>query len=413
MAQVARDYAWRPARVDVQAQSVKAGERVPVKVVLLDASGKLTNALDRMAFSLEAISPSGKTVVQNLEAAPGASSVNLFLPATEPGLTKLIVRQPQGQILPSSNFVLITPVQAPLAGPQLMLRVSGESDANVRADQVNYGRIAVYYMDSQPARFPIEIWLTWDHGEVKPNPLIIKKGEYLAEAHWSSTLPTAGATVAIGDVKPAVPVSGARATTINFVEPVSGVAFFNPPNTVSIVDDLTLHVRFYDLAGNFVKTSDTRKVTVSSSSRIAHFKPSTGETNGDFETELIPAGWGSAKIEVATPGYSPFTQTVVITYLAVLWVCVAGGLLGVLANVLTNRNWLRSWHIFASFIFGVMVALLGSWTYIVFVLPYAPAGVLHNWMAILCVSLLGGWSGSFILRKITVALGRRVGHMRP
>ena len=43
MAQVARDYAWRPARADVLplAQGATVGDRVPVKVLLLDASGKL------------------------------------------------------------------------------------------------------------------------------------------------------------------------------------------------------------------------------------------------------------------------------------------------------------------------------------------------------------------------------------
>jgi hypothetical protein len=207
-------------------------------------------------------------------------------------------------------------------------------------------------------------------------------------------------------------VSGARATTINFIEPVSGIAFFNPPNTISIVDDPTLQAHFYDLAGNFVKTSGTRKVTVSSRSRIARFKPSRGETNGDFETELIPAGWGSAEIEVATPGYPPFTQTVVITYLAVLWMCMAGGLLGALADLLTNRNRLRSWRILSSFIVGLLAALLSSWAYVVFTLPYAPAGILHSRVAVLWVSLLGGWTGAFILRKMTAVLGMRVEHMR-
>jgi hypothetical protein len=401
MAQVARDYAWRPARVDVQAQSARVGDRVPVKIVLLDATGKLTNALEPMAFHLEAIGPSGKAVDQNLEAAPGASSVDLFLPATEPGLTKLIVREVHDHILESSNFVLITPVQTPLVGPQLMLRVSGESDGNVRADQINYGRISVYYMDSQPARFPLEVWLTWDHGEVKPNPLIIKKGERFAEAHWSSSFPMEGAIVGIAGVKPTVPVSGARDLTINFVEPVSGIAFLNPPNTISVLDNIALHARFYDLAGHFVRTSGTRQVMVSSSSRIARFKPSTGETNGYFETELIPAGWGSAEIEVATPGYPPFRRIVVITYLAALWVCVAGGLLGALGNLLTNRSQFQSWHILASLIIGVGAAMLGSWAYIMFALLYAPAGILHSRVAILCLSLLGGWIGAFIWRKMT------------
>src|SRR5262249_17232179 len=113
-------------------------------------------------------------------------------------------------------------------GPQLMFQVSGERDTNVRADNISYERIAVYYMSSEAARFPIQVWVTWDHGDVKPNPLIIKKGELSAEAHWTSGSPVANAKVSIADVKPHVPVAGSRQATINFVEAVSGVAFFNP-----------------------------------------------------------------------------------------------------------------------------------------------------------------------------------------
>jgi len=410
MAQVARDYAWRPARADVlpQAQGVKVGDKVPVKVVLLDASGKLTNAMEKTALILEATGPSGKTVSENLEVAPGASFVDLALPAMEPGLTRLIVRQPQDQILESSNFVLITPVQLPPPGPHLMFRVSGERDSNVRADRISYERIAVYYMDSQPARFPIQVWLTWDHGEVKPNPLIIKRGERFAEAHWTSGWPVASAKVAIADIKPATALSGARAATINFVEPVAGVAIFNPPATMSIVDAYTLHARFYDLAGNFIKTSDKRKVTVSTRSPIVRFKPDTRETDWDFATDLIPTGWGEAKIEVATPGYPPFTHTVAITYLAVVWVCLGGGLLGALADVLTSRNARRSWRTCARFIAGIAAALLACWAYVVLALPDAPAGILHSRVAVLGVSLVGGWAYTFVFRKVAAALGMEV-----
>ena len=128
-----------------------------------------------------------------------------------------------------------------------MFQVSGERDINVRADGINYERIAVYYMASLPAAFPIEVWLSWDHGDVKPNPLIIKKGERFAEARWTSRSPVSNATVSIADIKPGVAVGGARQATIHFVEPVSGVALFNPPDTLSIADVSSLHARFYDL----------------------------------------------------------------------------------------------------------------------------------------------------------------------
>src|SRR5580765_1203156 len=115
MAQVAREYAWRPARADIlpQAQGVKAGNPVPVKIVLLDANGKLTNAIEKISLIVEATGPSRKTESVNVEIAPGASGADLTLPAiATPGLIKLTVRQPENRILESSNFVLITPAQA-------------------------------------------------------------------------------------------------------------------------------------------------------------------------------------------------------------------------------------------------------------------------------------------------------------
>jgi len=407
MAEVARDYAWQPARADVLplAQGVTVGDKVPVRVVLLDASGKLTNALEKTTLILEATGPSGQKITESLEVAPGASSVDLALPAMEPGLTKLMVRESKDQILDSSNFVLINPLQLALPGPQLMFRVSGERDPNVRADGVSYERIGVYYMDSQPARFPIQVWLTWSHGGVNPNPLIIKKGERFAEAHWTSGSPVASANVAIADIKPAIPINGAPEATIKFVEPVSGVAFSNPPATMSIVDDYSLHARFYDLAGNFVKTSDKRKVAVSTSSPIVRFRPDARETDWDFQTDLIPTGWGRADIAVATPGYPPFTHTIAITYLGVLWLCMAGGLLGGLVDVFISPNTRWGRRFTASFIVGIPAALLACWAYVVRILPIVPAGILHSRLAVLGVSLMAGWAGVFVFRRVVAALG--------
>jgi hypothetical protein len=289
-----------------------------------------------------------------------------------------------------------------------MFQVSGERDTNVRADGVSYERIAVYYMDSRPAPFPIQVWLTWDHGDVKPNPLIIKKGELSAEAHWTSGSSVSNAKVSIADIKPRVPVAGSRQATINFVEPVSGVAFFNPPDTISVVDAYSLHARFYDLAGNFVKTADKRKVTVSTNNPILQFKPNTQDTDWDFETNLVPAGWGKAEIEVATPGYPPFKHTVVVTYLAVLWLCLVGGLLGSLVDVLNNKQGPHGWLIPARLLVGALAALLACWIYIVVGIPGVPPGVTHNRIAILGVSLVGGWAGIFVFRKAGKSLGLEV-----
>lgn len=411
MAQIARDYAWRPTRADVlpQVQVAKVGDAIPVRVVLLDASGKLTNAIERTTLILEATSPSGKMQSESLEVAAGASYVDIGLLATEPGLTKLTVREVEGHLLESSNFVfvLIVPVRYSLAEPRLMLRASGERDSNVRADQLNYARVVVYAVGSLPARFPIQVWLRWDHGEVKPNPLIIRKGERLAEARWTSNSPVAGATVTIADVKPSIPIDGARDATINFVEPIAGIAFYNPPAVMNLGDASTLRARFYDFAGNFVKTNDKHQVTVSLSNSNLDCDLCTGETDENFTTDVTARGWGPTEITVSTPGYPPFTQNILIKYFVVLWLCVGGGVVGSLADLLANRKMLRGWISVGSFIVGIGLAFLACAALVLLAPSGAPDGIMHSRAAVLTVSLLGGWTGTFIFRRVVTAMRAR------
>jgi hypothetical protein len=437
---------------------------------LLDANGKPTNASQDTPLIVQAVEPSGKIETIKTQVSAGSSSEDLKFQPTEPGLTKLTVTHPEKRVLGSSNYVLITPQgnsetqsQGPVkkahkkkihkvptsriypsfggakllnvsssaydlisydltsndqtgddqtgggtqpSGPHLMLQLSGEHDSNVRADGTNYERVAVYYMDSQPPKAAIKVWLTWDHGEIQPNPLVIKKGEFAAEGHWTSGWPVKNAKVAIANVQPALPVQGSNSASMNFVEPISGVAFFNPPKIMSIVDESDLHARFYDISGNFVRTSDKRKVTFSTSSPIVKFQPGSQEMDWDFPTMLTPTGWGTELIEVATPGYPPFTHTLVITYVGVVLLCLAGGLLGSLGDLLTNRNAPKGWRILARFMVGALAAVLACWAYVIVGMPQAPSGIFHSRIAVLGVSLVGGWAGIVVVRRIAKTLLR-------
>jgi len=68
-----------------------------------------------------------------------------------------------------------------------------------------------------------------------------------------------------------------------------------------------------------------------------------------------------------------------------------------------NARWGRRFT--ASFMVGIPAALLACWAYVVRVLPFAPAGIFHSRIAVLGVSLLAGWAGVFVFRKVAVALG--------
>jgi hypothetical protein len=187
-----------------------------------------------------------------------------------------------------------------------------------------------------------------------------------------------------------------------------GVAFFNPPTTMSIVDESDLHARFYDIAGNFVQTADKRNVAVSTSSPIVKFTPSAQDTNWDFATNVTPIGWGTAKIQVATPGFPPFTHTLVVTYLGILLLCIGGGLLGSLGDIVTNRETAHGWRIPARLMVGSLAALLACWAYVIIGFPEVPSGLLHSRIAVVGVSLVGGWAGILAVRRVAKLLGMEI-----
>jgi hypothetical protein len=87
---------------------------------------------------------------------------------------------------------------------------------------------------------------------------------------------------------------------------------------------------------------------------------------------------------------------------------MAGGLLGGLADVLIGRNAQWGRRFTASFMVGIPAALLACWAYVVRVLPFAPAGILHGRIAVLGVSVIAGWAGVFVFRKAATALGMEV-----
>ncbi len=54
---------------------------------------------------------------------------------------------------------------------------------------------------------------------------------------------------------------------------------------------------------------------------------------------------------------------------------------------------------------GMLAALLACWAYAVIGIPNAPYGVLHNRIAVLGVSLVGGWAGVAVFQRVASALG--------
>lgn len=445
-----------PLKVDVvpMDQGKKPGEPVKVQIVLQDGQGKPVGAIENTNIELTVTQPSGKASTSAVQFNPGESSKTATVIMDEPGASLLTVRQANDRLVGSTNYVLVSlpkparpsrkktvtrprkstpgaslyaprgaggarlvmaafPVFEPPvlqtgeaaapAAPQLMLKVSGEDDAGgVRADGTSAARVQVFYISDAPPPSGVRVWLQVSHGVVTPNPLIISRDSPAAEASWTSKVPVDAATVLAAVTNPPLSFQGPSQATVRFVQPILGIDFVNPPETISIVDRIELVARFFGPSGAPIQTSVKRQYRFASNNAALRLNPESNEVNAgtsDFSTQAVPTAIGICNIEASTPGYRAISHKITVTGATVLILCLAGGFLGSLAAYINTKGklWMR-------IVSGIIVALVASWFYVYVGLPKTDAIILHSQLSVLFVSILASFGGVKVLQKVSEAL---------
>jgi len=461
LAQLMREQAQhaiqRPAKVDVLPadQANQTGQPIRVQVVLRSSAGQPIAAQEATIVEVTATQPSGQVVKQAVTFAPGEATKSTQLAVSEAGVTKLGVREVSDHLLGSTNYVAVSksirqpaartksskrtskirrqsletagpesaterphlkrialayqtpsePAAFPnVAMPQLMLKVSGENDAEgVRADGVAFARVQVFYMGPEPPQKDIEVWVQSSDGDISANPIVIPKNQLMGESHWTSKAPVTAAKLKIAATNPPdLPFAGSSEATVVFGAPILGIGFVNPPSKITIVDSVTLTAVFFDAAGNPVKTGTKREYSFVSNSPVLSLRPEHAQVEpgtAAFSTVAIPTFVGESQIEAFTPGYQPVAQKVRVTGLGVLLLCVAGGILG---GVLAYMN--SQGKLWARIVAGVIVGAVASWAYVFIGLPSIQAPILHTQISVLFVSILAAFSGVKALSAITKTL---------
>ena len=448
----------RPAKLDIlPVQQINpTSHPVRVQVVLRTSAGLPVAAEEATTVEVTATQPSGQIIRQTLAFAPGEASKTIELSIPESGITKLRVRHESNQLLESTNYVNVAPpskapsggrkslkkrtshqksefrlpkglplrngfprllratylYQEPnqpaafpinVAGPQLMLKVSGENDAEgVRADGVAFARVQVFYMGDNPPRNDIKVWVQPSNGDISANPIIIPKDQLMGEAHWTSKSPVAAAKLTVAGTNPNIPFAGSREATVAFGAPILGIGFLNPPSKITIVDSVTLTAVFFDADGNPIPTGTKREYRFVSNSPILRLQPDHAAVDpgtADFSTVAFPTFVGESQIEVASPGYVSKPQKVKVTGLVVLLLCVAGGVLGGVLAFINSQG-----KLWARIVAGVIVGMVASWAYVFVGLPNIQNMILHTQISVLFVSVLAAFGGVKILSPISKAL---------
>jgi hypothetical protein len=452
MRQQAQEAILRPAKVDILPvdQLNQTTRPVHVEVVLRSSIGQPAAVQEATTVEVTATLPSGHVVRQSVTFAPGESSKTTELSLTESGVTKLRARQENDALLESTNYVNVAPppvqkqkrrsrkaaqssrphselrprfefarprllyaalYQEPnqptaftaTAGPQLMLKVSGENDATgVRADGIAFARIQIFYMADTPPATNIKVWVSPSNGDISANPIIISKNQLMGEAHWTSKSPIAAAKLTIVTTNPKVPFAGSTEATVTFGAPILGIGFLNPPSKISIVDSATVTAVFFDADGNPVPTGTKRDYRFVSNSPILRLQPDHASVDpgaSDFSTVATPTFVGESQIEVVSPGYISKPQKVRVTGLVVLLLSVVGGVLGELLAYFNSKG-----KLWARIVTGVIVGAVASWAYVFVGLPNIQSMILHTQISVLFVSVLAAFAGVKTLSVITKAL---------
>lgn len=443
----------RPMKLDVRplAQGTTVGSNVNVSVLLLDANNQPAKSTHEYQVELEVTNPSAGVQKYTATVSPGQTTAQFSLPTSEVGVVSLNAHEKDDTLLPGGNSVLVRPTtptktikkkkakrsaflpgdsqprfisvaarsrRAPVlmtaayrgqqppspsgptaASPELLITDSSGKDEFL-ADGKDFARITVYFMDPQGGTAPtdINVWLTWTHGLLTPQPLIIKKGETSAEAHLVSNA-VAEATVSAVPSAPSYRIkypSKDHHLTFSFLPPIYEIfpAGANPLK-LSMVDAAPIVAQFLDAQQRAIQTSKKRQVTFVSSDPWLYVDPTSSEVQPNesgASAILMPTWGGTTKLDVWTPGYDHQTLVVEVSMWLVLVLCLAGGVAGGIAA----KGKLK-----ASVPFRIFVGILGSivlvWICVYAVLPKTHSVIAHNLVSVLVVGIVGGYGGTQVL----------------
>ena len=447
-----------PFKVDVQPiqQGIPPGTATKIKVELRNARNELVNAAQPVAIEVKTWTPSSVEQTQKLMIAANTSSAEISMTPGQAGLWKLEVREANDHLKSGSNYLVVSgarpstslpprmvikkpsaadvkkkaaqpaakpqgflgaprlvlaaydpqpqdvPASQPTEQPGIILKVSGEGDGRVRADGTSAARVSVFLL--APQATDARVWLAVSQGQLNKAMVTIPRGEFEAEARWTSRTPAQQSKVTITQTSPAIAGMKDASATVDFVDPIVGIAFANPISSMNIVEMGTVDVRFVDQ--NATPVSANAPLSYRFSVNSAHLKlaPAADRTKAgafDFSTNITPSALGNVTIEAAVEGLPPITQKVDITGLLLLFFCMLGGAAGALVNHLDRKQK----GLAKSLATGIIVALPVTWLYVWVGLPNLNAAFFHNQLSAIMVAIIAGVGGAAGLKAVAKRFG--------
>jgi hypothetical protein len=461
--QQAASLASQPVRLALRLPSkeVAAGSTTNVRVTLVSADNKSVPANRDWQVSVEVQLPSGAKTTQRLLIPRGQTSEDVQISSKELGLASITASPTTPGIRPARTDFLVLPANAapqstaaakqkpnsylipprnrreesaalavtarfqtvrfePPGGSGDPGRMPGSpavrrnsprlhiSVDNAGSDFIANGSdpavISAYFEspDGKPAPRNINVWFTFTRGSLSPGALEIPKGSYSGATDLTSNWP-GDVHVAFVNSNPTYPAEGSTEFDVQFVP--LGVVLAGP-DKLSVIDSVPVLVVFVNDRGPIAPGWDWPVTLRTSQSKLA-LTPVSLIVKGDSplgSAMLLPRSVGSDTIEAVVSDYEPLPLPVVITWRAVLVLCLGGGVLGGIAAYQQFRgSWF--WRVFLGLVGGAFF----SWLYVFLALPTMVGGnlvgnIAHNTISVFFVSIIGGYMGTraldFSARKL-------------
>lgn len=461
--EMAQSLASQPSRIVLKpaAQGVPVGQTSQMEVTLVDADSKPVTAREDETIAVQVKSPSGRTTNANVVIPKGQSSVALPVSTDAAGLATVSAQPTKTAIRPGNVSVLFVPsakkaaaptkagkksssnllpvtipsqdrltpdntdgvielaaLVAPLYGrtaaqlgpvnatasPQIYISVD-DVDTNYIANGSDRFQISAYFESPYNSAAPqnIDLWFENDRGSLNPNHLTIAKGAYTGTTNLTSTWPC-DVNVRFDSSTPTYQVLGKTQFKVKFV-PLN--VLIVGPAQFSVIDDPMINVLFVDDNGPVPPGREWTVELGAMHSRL-NFNPTTVKFDGDaaFESVVLsPKSVGADSIQMITTGYKPVPLDIMITWKAILAICLAGGIIGGLAAYEQLKG-----SLVLRVFFGVLGGALLSWVYVFLALPVLAEGntignIAHNTISAFFISLIGGYLGIRVLDLIAHRFG--------
>ena len=452
-----------PVKLEIvpSAHAVSVGDAVTVSVVLRGANNAVVAAPKELSVQFEVKTPSGPLALPNVVIAAGQSGAQVQLQVTAPGMWQVRARNSElleggtviyakpglhseirgGEIAPTqaqaaptaatpSSEVALNDVQAPQTrGIDEIMRTQttgaggGGTDVAVAAPTATEGGAASVLLATSPDRRlladsqdaatiyaflrsgaageDVRIQLVASLGTISPNPLVIKKGEFSAQATLVADR-VGQARIRYVAEQPDVAIEGSD-LQVDFAPPITQLQLRASPPVVSLLDAPQIVVELQDATGRAIATDEPRRISLYLEKGDGQIDPVEVDVPKDQATGragFTPSWMGTTTVAAVTPTILTKSTTLRVTLPTLLIALTAiGGLIGGVMAFWTKRT--RWWRI----VIGLFTGFVLYWAMIFGLLQSIPRAAALNPLSAFAIAIIGGYIGPQLLGVMAKRFG--------